>query len=224
MHWYPWLRDRLVLELRSVEPSAPTLCEGWTAAHLAAHVYLREHRPWRATSSGVSTLAAASADPASYARLVDEVAQPPGRLSPHSWAGDAIDLAELFIHGEDVRRGAGRPAERDLPEGLVAALRDRIGFFARLTYRRSPVGVLLVDPDGRRFVARRARSGQGSVAVRGRVEELVLHASGRGRASDVALHGSDDDVAAFVSAVPGAQGRADDPGPADDGPQGDRSP
>ncbi|HBA95165.1 MAG TPA: TIGR03085 family protein, partial [Acidimicrobiaceae bacterium] len=31
--------------LLDVGPEAPTLCEGWTAAHMAAHLVLRERRP-----------------------------------------------------------------------------------------------------------------------------------------------------------------------------------
>ncbi|MDQ1699352.1 MAG: hypothetical protein QOG34_1215, partial [Frankiaceae bacterium] len=38
-------RAALADALTTVGPDAPTLCEGWTAADLAAHVYVREHRP-----------------------------------------------------------------------------------------------------------------------------------------------------------------------------------
>ncbi|HQD97519.1 MAG TPA: maleylpyruvate isomerase family mycothiol-dependent enzyme, partial [Propionicimonas sp.] len=36
-------RAALCDALDTVDPSAPTLCEGWTAHHLAAHVWLREN-------------------------------------------------------------------------------------------------------------------------------------------------------------------------------------
>ncbi len=38
-------RAALAAELEAAGPDAPTLCEGWTTRHLAAHVVLRESRP-----------------------------------------------------------------------------------------------------------------------------------------------------------------------------------
>src|SRR4051812_36111592 len=40
-------RERTALRdtLRATGPDAPTLCEGWTARDLAAHVVVREHAP-----------------------------------------------------------------------------------------------------------------------------------------------------------------------------------
>ena len=38
-------REALADALASAGPDAPTLCEGWTAHDLAAHLIAREHRP-----------------------------------------------------------------------------------------------------------------------------------------------------------------------------------
>jgi len=40
-------REALCDALDAVHPSSPTLCAGWTAHHLAAHVWLRESDSWR---------------------------------------------------------------------------------------------------------------------------------------------------------------------------------
>src|SRR5690606_3490565 len=45
----PWMEDEraaLVATARDTDPDAPTLCEGWTARHLLAHLVEREHQPW----------------------------------------------------------------------------------------------------------------------------------------------------------------------------------
>ena len=43
--WAQRERHDLCGLLDEAGPDAPTLCEGWTAAHLAAHLVLRERRP-----------------------------------------------------------------------------------------------------------------------------------------------------------------------------------
>src|SRR5690606_2854754 len=45
----PFMEDEraaLVATARDTDPDAPTLCEGWTARHLLAHLVEREHQPW----------------------------------------------------------------------------------------------------------------------------------------------------------------------------------
>src|SRR2546427_4411123 len=43
--WARSERAGLVELLRRLGPDAPTACEGWTTADLAAHLYVRERRP-----------------------------------------------------------------------------------------------------------------------------------------------------------------------------------
>ena len=50
-------RNALCDLLLSVGPDAPTLCEGWTAADLAAHLITRERRPDAAAGLVVTALA-----------------------------------------------------------------------------------------------------------------------------------------------------------------------
>ena len=42
MTWHEIERAQLAQALLDVAPDAPTLCEGWQARHLAAHIVLRE--------------------------------------------------------------------------------------------------------------------------------------------------------------------------------------
>lgn len=193
MPWHPWLREQLVDALRSVPPNAPTLCEGWQARHLAAHIVLREHAPWRLAGDGLNTLADDARDDAGYRRLVDQVSQPPKRWSPHSWAGDSMNVAEFYVHSEDVRRGGGLEVvpPRDLPPGLIDALRGSLTSFSRLRLARCPVGVVLVDDTGRRLVV---RDREPVAELHGSIPELVLRVFGRG-AADTTFTGDPSAVA-----------------------------
>lgn len=213
MPWHTIEREQLAEALSAVAPDAPTLCEGWQARHLAAHVVLREHSPvvglalavpplsGRAESA-IDRLADESRAPGDYAQLVDRVAAGPSRLHPIAWAPELMNLLELFVHTEDVRRGAGPVGPRTLDpeqtEALWVALVRQGG--GRL--RHVPVGVVLVRPDGVRHVQHRARDGYGSVVVRGAVSELALYLFGRGAAAHVDLQGAADDLSELERVLP----------------------
>ncbi|MBO9567521.1 MAG: TIGR03085 family protein [Cellulomonas iranensis] len=209
MTWHETERAWLSDALRAADPHDPTLCRGWQARHLAAHLVLREH-PVAAVGAVRGGLAAATerlagtaADADGYAALVDRVARPPARWSPLAWAGDAVNVSEYFIHHEDLRRGDGPVPPRDLPDELVEVLWAQLVRMAPLRLRRLPVGAVLVRDDGRRAAVRSPRSGHGSVVLRGDVGELVLAVSGRLQAADVRLVGADDDVAAVRELLTG---------------------
>jgi len=215
MTWHETLRSDLVDALREVPPDAPTLCEGWQARHVAAHVVLRERSVTVGAGLALPPLAGAAeraiertaddaATPEGYAALVERVAHAPGRWHPMTWAGDLANLVELYVHGEDVRRGAGPAPARELAPGLVDALWRQVRQVGALRLRKAPVGIVLVRPDGPRTALKRARGGHGTVVVRGAVGELVLWLTGRGAAADVLVQGAPDDVAALDAVVPRA--------------------
>jgi uncharacterized protein (TIGR03085 family) len=214
MTWHTHERAALAEALAAAGPHAPTLCAGWEARHLAAHVVLREHSarvgaglvvPALASQAdrAIERLADTAQDDEGFADLVARVGTPLPAWNPMSWAGDAANLIEFFVHAEDVRRGAGPVPARDLTPGREQALWNRLVKMAPLAYRRAPTGIVLVVPGGRRHVVRGTRGGRGSVAVSGQVGELALHALGRGAAADVTLLGSPDDIAALQSVIPG---------------------
>jgi len=186
-------RRALADTLETTDPEAPTLCEGWTARDLAAHVVVRERRPDSAIGLlvpqlrgyGESVRRAYAAKP--YEQLIALIRSGPPPLSP--LAIPAIDRlangVELFVHHEDVRRGAGDTTPRALSDEAEAELWRHLRR-AKLLLRRAPCGVVLRRPDGAMITA---RSDDPVVTVTGRPSELTLFAFGRQAAADVAYDG-----------------------------------
>lgn len=167
-----------------VGPDAPTLCGGWRARDLAAHLAVRDRRPDAAAGIMIGPLAGYTRRVQdSYAakpwdELIALVRTGPPARSPFSLPGlaDAVNGAEFFVHHEDVRRGGEGWEPRPPDAGRDTALWTTLGRFGRLAYRRSPVGVVLRRPDGAEVTAKR---GPNQVAVIGEPGELLLHAFGR---------------------------------------------
>ena len=225
--WHSHERTALVHALTQAGPDAPTLCEGWRTRHLAAHMILREHRPWTQAGAGggplqgwsqstLEDLAATALEPGGYAALLARIEQPPPAWSPWSWAGELVNLVEYHVHTEDVRRGTwaagpgGSERTRDLPPGLQDALWSQLRRAAALFYRRSPGGVVLVVPGGPRAAVKAPPSRPtpdgrlpGTVVITGEVGELVLHAFGRGARAGVSVQGDVADREALDAVVPG---------------------
>ena len=193
--------------LDRTDPDRPTLCAGWTARDLLAHLLVRERQPWASVGmfvpalSGVTDQAMRSYADTPWPELVDEL-----RSGPPSWSptrlpkvDEAVNGAELYIHHEDVRRGAPgwepRPAD-DTRDAALWALVTRMG---RLLYRRSPVGVAVRRPGGGQAVI---KTGPGLVTVEGEPGEILLHGSGR-EAARVELHGDPADVTALTASPRG---------------------
>ncbi|MCB2175125.1 MAG: TIGR03085 family protein [Actinomycetales bacterium] len=213
MAWHPHERAALADALQEAGPGVPTLCEGWRTEHLAAHVVLRERDMLTAAGIAVPALSARTArvtlargdraaDPAGYARLVSAVREGPPRWSPLSWAGDAAQHLELFVHAEDVRRRPDSPG----PPRVLAAAEDE-ALWHRLV-RAAPrlyrcwldTSALVLQAPGRT-----ARLGDpeaaGTVTVSGGVGELVLHAFGRTGAAQVTVDGPPADVERMLADV-----------------------
>jgi len=209
-------REVLAEVLLAAGPDEPTLCAGWRTRHLAAHLVLREHSPLAAGivakplaarfERAVGELAAESAETAPYAALVERFRSGPPRFSPLALPGvdNAANLVEFFVHTEDVRRAGERWAPRVLDDDYSEALWHSLVRGSRLLYRRSPVGIILVRPDGVRHVAKRAAS---AVAVTGEPSELLMHAFGRRGHALVTFEGTAGAVARLAGGgQPAGQG------------------
>ena len=191
----------LALELG---PEVPTLCEGWDAADLAAHLVVRERRPDAALGilaapferHGDTVREEYSRRP--FTELVELVRSGPPTLSAFAIPGaDRLaNTMEYFIHLEDLRRANGL-GPRDLPTDLEDQLWQILGRMSKLLVRRAPAGVLL-DAGGGRTVT--ARSGTPMVTVHGPVGELALFVYGRQDAAKVELDGPPDAVDALRNA------------------------
>ncbi|WP_199439013.1 TIGR03085 family metal-binding protein [Umezawaea beigongshangensis] len=189
--------------LTEVGPEAPTLCSGWRAKDLAAHLVLRERRPDAVLGIVAPALAARTQRVQdSYAakpwpELVNLVRGGPPRWTPFALpkVGELLNAGEYFIHHEDVRRAVEgwepRPADERRDAPLWATLKQT----SRMRFRTSAHGVLLRRPDGRVLVAKDAPS---PVTITGPVGELVLFCSGRD-AVRVEFEGDPEAVAAVRS-------------------------
>jgi len=175
----------LLLELG---PDAPTLCEGWTTADLAAHLVLREH--FHRWSDAQRAVEKAKGLPAIVTRLRAGAPLIPWRLPG---IRSVFNGLEYFIHHEDVRRANGRDPRAPMAD-LEALSWRMVGYSARSVARRiRPYGIELVLPDGRR---RRYGSGE-IVTLTGPATEFVLYFGGRRSAARVTLSGAPDAVAAL---------------------------
>lgn len=182
--------------LLAVGPSAPTLCEGWTAHDLAAHVWLRENEFINSLGffapkfeARTEARVAELEEQLQYGELVDLVRHGPPRFSLFALPGadEAANGVELLIHGMDVRRPNGI-AEPDRGPDFDAWVWKRLNGIASMMLRKPPVAVVLQwagHPD------KTVRVGQGDriVTVVGAPIELLLYASGRREAADVELIG-----------------------------------
>ncbi|MFJ3923680.1 TIGR03085 family metal-binding protein [Streptomyces sp. NPDC090022] len=200
-------RERLLLAdlLEGAGPQAPTLCEGWRTTELAAHVVVRERRPDAAGGLLLNVLkgrldqAMAEYTAKPYEELIELIRTGPPKMSLYALKqiDEAANAVEFFVHAEDVRRAQPDWSPRALDPVFSDALWSRLEKLARLTGRRSPVGLVLRRPDGRTAVARK---GTPVVTVTGEPGELTLFCFGRQDAAAVELDGPQDAVAKLTSA------------------------
>jgi len=205
VRWMDAERQALVATFRETDPDAPTLCAGWDARRLLGHLVQREHSLWSQLmdvaakrepghEKHLSELVATAETPEGYEALVARFAAGTGPANPMTWFGDSVQLLEYIIHHEDVRRGVGTPEPRVLPAAEQEALWKRMPFLAKMTYRKSPVGVSLARPTGDSAVVKKGENG---VVVTGDVVELALYLSGRREAAAVAITGQPQNIEAF---------------------------
>lgn len=188
-------RRALVRALRAAGPDAPTLCTGWDAQDLAAHLVIRDGHLDLLARRRVPR-------PGSHARgdrpevrclgfeeLVDRIEAGVPRWSPARLrvVDDAINTLEFFVHTEDMLRAAeDREERREVTPAVRATLwryasQTLFPATARSQHRRvtflSP-GVGAVTHGRRRDPLK---------IIEGQPEELVLWAFGRTSVADVAL-------------------------------------
>lgn len=182
-------------------PDAPTRCEGWTARDLAAHLVLRERRPDAALGIVIGPLRGYTAQVQRHLQerpwpaLLETVRTgPPAMLRPFD---EQMNLAEMFVHHEDVRRAQPEWEPRVLDAGEERALWARVSQMLRLARRKLPVPVRFDAPgfgtvDG---------GGAGSrVTVTGPPGELLLFVSGRQDVARVHASGPADAVERLTAA------------------------
>jgi uncharacterized protein (TIGR03085 family) len=182
-------RRELADLLDRLGPGAPTLCDGWDTAHLAAHLVVRDNRPdallgYGLEAAGVGGPFAAWAHRAEdrlrtstpYADVVARVRSGPHEWLPMAWppVARAINATEFAIHHEDVRRARPDWTVRDLPREDQDTLWSAAALYARRSGGRRGVVFRRSDVAGVE-----QRVGAGGRIVEGEPMELLLWAAGR---------------------------------------------
>lgn len=200
-------RAALCAALLAAGPDAPTLCDGWNAHDLAAHLYIRENDPL-----GAPGIVAKPLQPVtdrrmietkrkwSFDELVGRLGKGPLSLSVFAIPGvdEAANTVEYFIHHEDLRRAGESPeAPRTFTAAEEQAFWRRLKLMSRVMFRRSPVGITLVAEGLADAEPVKAASGNDVVTITGRPSELMLYAYGRRGVADVDLAGSPEALQAI---------------------------
>ena len=186
-------------------PDAPTLCEGWTTADLAAHLVVRERNPTAAPGillggrfAERTERAMERAKEAGYESLVDRVRNGPP-LGPFAVPvlRTLINLQEYVVHHEDVRRANGLGPRTDRPD-LDEAVWTNVARGARLLLRKvRGASVRLQRPDGEAVTTGRGPE----VTVTGEPVDLLLFLFGRDAAARVEI-GGDPSAQAILARAP----------------------
>jgi uncharacterized protein (TIGR03085 family) len=191
-------RAELCDSLVEVGADAPTLCDGWRAIDLAAHLVVREQDSWTAPVilcgrlNGIVERLTARQRARGFDRVVQELRDGPPWLFRSTPLTQRLNTVEDWIHHQDVRRANGLvplATTPDLDDILWRGL-DAAGKVAAM--RLPDVGLDAVGPDGRRTTIK--RGGQ-VVELHGTPGEALLYVTGRADVADVQLRGHADAVA-----------------------------
>jgi len=186
--------------LETLGPDASTLCQGWDAHDLAAHLAVRDRNYLAAPGYLLSSLADHTARiereyraAHSFSECVQVV-----RSGPPAWGPvgmpvvrESVNLLEYVIHHEDVRRAQPGWQPRAVPPELADAVWSRLRIVGRMLFRKAPVGVRMQRNGGE---PTRVRSGTPEVTVVGEPIELALLAYNRRDVARVEFEGDADAV------------------------------
>jgi uncharacterized protein (TIGR03085 family) len=181
-------------------PDAPTLCEGWTTADLAAHLVVRERRPdsgpgivWPPLAGYTDRVRLAVRDKTPWPKLVGRVRSgPPLVLRPFDGPMNAV---EFFIHLEDVRRAQEGWEARSLSPELAEALWNRVGPGGMA---KKVAATIELTSEGR---APKERGSGPRLVIDGDPGEHTMFGAGRQRAAAVTVTG-DPELASRLRSTP----------------------
>jgi uncharacterized protein (TIGR03085 family) len=178
--------ERLALAalMAKTGPEAPTLCGNWTVRDLLAHLILRERRPDAALGILVKRFAGRTAKvqrqiaSQDFAGLLEDLRHPPP-WNPLAYPplDETVNLTEMFVHLEDVRRASPTWTPRQLSHNIQTALWKMVHRRARLALRRFPFRVHIESPGFGVVFGGKASSDV--VTLSGEPGELLLFLFGR---------------------------------------------
>ncbi len=194
--------------LDQVGPGAPTLCEGWDAHDLTAHLWIRETDPIAVSGMVAKPLSglyerrmAEVKQRWDFGELVGRLRNGPARFSVFAIPGvdEGANTTEFFVHHEDVRRAGAEPqTSRDLGPDVEEWMWRRLKLLARAWFRRVQVGVVLERLDSLGHSGEpdtiRAVGGPSIVTLVGAPSELLLYAHGRSTVAEIKLIGEPDAI------------------------------
>ena len=189
------LAERLALadQMAQAGPDAPTLCGEWTVRDLAAHIILRERRPDAAGGIFFKSLAGRTAR-VQQRIATREFSQLLRTLRKPAWPrflDEALNLTEMFVHLEDVRRAGSSWEPRTLPAPLQDALWRQVRRRTALVLRRFRATVRLEAPG---FGTVTGGKGGADIDVRGEPGELLIFLFGRQAHARMTVDGPSEQV------------------------------
>ena len=180
-------------------PDAPTLCGGWTAQDLVAHLLVRENRPLGAIGivvkplSGLTEKAMESEQERTFPAMVERLRQ--ARFSVYTLpvAEELLNTLEYVVHHEDLRRAQPDWAPRSMSDSDEDELWRLVKRSGRLLMRKADVPVVVRRSD-RPGKAATIRRGDDPVTITGKPSELALVMFGRDQLRDVVFDGPAESV------------------------------
>ncbi|NBU30370.1 MAG: TIGR03085 family protein [Actinobacteria bacterium] len=179
------LRAQLCDLFEQVGPTAPTLCEGWTAADLAAHLVIREGRPDAALGIVAKPFAARTTRiqrayaQLPWSQLVAKVRRGAPIWSPLRWLDGAANLIEFAVHLQDVLQAnpstATPQTDAVTQEQIESLVWKRLSAGAQLMFRNVRIPLTFATTGGQVKVV---RPGSG-IRITGTPMQLVMEATGR---------------------------------------------
>ncbi|HJP15961.1 MAG TPA: TIGR03085 family metal-binding protein [Acidimicrobiales bacterium] len=195
--WAQIERQNLCDLLEVVGPDAPTLCEGWSTAHLAAHLVLRERKPIAAlgiifggafaqrTERTTKRLAATSFD-----GLIKKLRK--GPPLPLKRIDGQINVLEYTVHHEDIRRAFGEWEERqnlDELQEIIWKIQKRSAHL--MTRKLEDIDLTLCRPSGE--TTHINKSGRPATLI-GEPIEIAMFITGRRDKALVEISGDDSAI------------------------------
>ncbi|MCL4449526.1 MAG: TIGR03085 family metal-binding protein [Actinobacteria bacterium] len=211
-------REMLCQTLQEVGPNGPTLCQGWNASDLAAHLLVREHNPltlpgmafdkaFGGILAGYTSAAMRRAQLSGFDDMISRLRLGPPLLYRMKGPSALINLAENWIHHEDLLRAddTGTCAACDHKEQhreLDDTLWKVIGFYGYIaSLRLKGVSLRLLGADGQskhigksRVISHggdKAGNGESNVVtLEGAPGDIVLYLTGRQKAASISVDAS----------------------------------
>lgn len=176
-------RAGLCADLDRLGPDAPTLCKGWLARDLAAHLVIREGRIDASLGIQIKAFAGYTAwvqgrkAALPWPQLVNKLRNgpPPWSAFRRAKLDGEVNTVELFVHHEDVLRAQPDWTPRALEPEFATELATRLEKTGKFILRRVPLSVSVVTPGAQAQLTTKGPA----VTITGNVEDVTMEIFGR---------------------------------------------